>query len=606
MSGFAWMRARLVTGLRSPRALAGWLATAGVVVLGGGMVPSVALGAVSSITAGTGISLTSNPCTSTCTVQLATGWALTHPLSTPLVTLTNTGSGDALDVTGPLGLRATVSGAGHYAVLAHGGNGGVGVLSYGGPSTGVGVEGVGSGSSQGIVGLSGTAGGVGVEGEGRATNAYGVEGYGTGTDAGVYGRGGSSGGDGGLFSSASAGAAAVFGSDTASSGGSGGSFQSSHGIGVYGVTRANGEWGVAGSDQSPAGGLAGYFSSQHGTGVFAGGGGTNPAINAQGGASGGTGINASAGSSSTVAGGSGVIGSGGDSEGCQIPSSEGCVVAYSGGSGVVGAGGRGAPDQGGLFGDPSAGNGGAGLQGTGGLGGIPGWLPGPGVEATGGPGTASTVGGDGIDAYAGTSGLTVGRAGAFFGNVEVQGDLFVSGSIEAGIKDFRIDDPRDPAHRYLVHTSMESPDAEDVYNGNITTDAKGNATVGLPVYFDAENIDPRYQLTVIGAFAQAVVWRQESHNQFTIRTSHGHVKVSWQVTGIRNDPYARSVRAPAEQPKTAADRGRYLYPAGYGQPASAAIEERPRPTIAKPPRIAKPRPPEKPRLPALPPAPTAP
>jgi hypothetical protein len=52
-----------------------WL---GLVVLVGWVVPSVAWGAVTSISAGTGISLSTNPCTSTCTVQLATGWALSN------------------------------------------------------------------------------------------------------------------------------------------------------------------------------------------------------------------------------------------------------------------------------------------------------------------------------------------------------------------------------------------------------------------------------------------------------------------------------------------------------------------------------------------------
>ena len=229
------------------------------------------------------------------------------------------------------------------------------------------------------------------------------------------------------------------------------------------------------------------------------------------------------------------------------------------------------------------------------------------MQATGGPGTATLPGGSGIEAFGGSNaGAGTGLAGYFEGEAFVTGNLDVGGSITAATKDFKIDDPRDPAHKYLVHTSVESPDAETVYNGNLTTDAGGYATVALPAYFDAESIDPRYQLTVIGSFAQAVVWTQESHNQFTIRTNHGRVKVSWQVTGIRNDPYARSVRAPAEQAKPAADRGKYLYPAGYGQPASAAIGRVPRPTVAQPPRIPQPRPPAPPSQPALPAAPTAP
>jgi len=46
------------------------------------------------------------------------------------------------------------------------------------------------------------------------------------------------------------------------------------------------------------------------------------------------------------------------------------------------------------------------------------------------------------------------------------------------------------------------------------------------------------------------------------------VKVSWQVTGVREDPYARTHRTPVVEPKTGAERGRYLHPGLYGPAAS--------------------------------------
>lgn len=76
----------------------------------------------------------------------------------------------------------------------------------------------------------------------------------------------------------------------------------------------------------------------------------------------------------------------------------------------------------------------------------------------------------------------------------------------------------------------------NIYNGNITTDANGDATVVLPAYFEALNRDFRYQLTVIGQFAQAIVQDEIQANHFTIKTDKPGVKVSWQVTGIRQDP----------------------------------------------------------------------
>lgn len=158
------------------------------------------------------------------------------------------------------------------------------------------------------------------------------------------------------------------------------------------------------------------------------------------------------------------------------------------------------------------------------------------------------------------------------GNLNVDGNLAVTG----GTKQFKIDDPLDPAHKYLVHAADESPQAMNIYSGNITTDTNGDATVSLPRYFDAENRDPRYELTVIGLFARAVVWSEESRNQFQIRTDQGGVKVSWQVTAVRNDPEAgKSQGLPAEQTKTGDDNGRYLDPAAYGKPTHLAIDPPP-------------------------------
>jgi hypothetical protein len=79
----------------------------------------------------------------------------------------------------------------------------------------------------------------------------------------------------------------------------------------------------------------------------------------------------------------------------------------------------------------------------------------------------------------------------------------------------------------------------NIYSGNITTDANGSATVELPGYFETLNIDYRYQLTVLGQFAQAIIESKIKSNRFTIRTDKPNVEVSWQVTGIRNDEYAK-------------------------------------------------------------------
>ncbi|MGZ5393772.1 MAG: hypothetical protein ACXWD3_18610, partial [Mycobacterium sp.] len=96
------------------------------------------------------------------------------------------------------------------------------------------------------------------------------------------------------------------------------------------------------------------------------------------------------------------------------------------------------------------------------------------------------------------------------------------------------------------------------------TDASGRATVILPDYFAALNHDYRYQLTVLGQFAQAIVSREIAGNSFEIHTDKPGVKVSWQVTGIRQDAYAKEHPIEVEKFKSAEEQGKYLYPTGFG------------------------------------------
>jgi len=156
-------------------------------------------------------------------------------------------------------------------------------------------------------------------------------------------------------------------------------------------------------------------------------------------------------------------------------------------------------------------------------------------------------------------------AGMFLGNV------CVTGSVSKGGGGFAIDHPLDPSDRYLRHSFVESPDMLNVYNGNVTTDANGDAHVGLPDYFEALNQDFRYQLTVIGQFAHAIVAQEIANNRFTIKTDRPQVKVSWQITGVRRDPWAVANRIAVEEEKDATDRGRYLHPELWGKSKEARI-----------------------------------
>jgi hypothetical protein len=186
-----------------------------------------------------------------------------------------------------------------------------------------------------------------------------------------------------------------------------------------------------------------------------------------------------------------------------------------------------------------------------------------GTDGTGGffVGGMANFGGDGMDSTAGSSGV----AGDFSGDVTVEGTLSKSGG------SFKIDHPLDPANKYLYHSFVESPDMMNIYNGNVVTDSDGAAIIPLPEWFETLNRDFRYQLTVIGQFAQAIVSTKVSNHQFSIKTDKPNVEVSWQVTGIRQDAWANQHRIPVEEQKDTRERGHYIHPELYGAPEEASV-----------------------------------
>ena len=173
-----------------------------------------------------------------------------------------------------------------------------------------------------------------------------------------------------------------------------------------------------------------------------------------------------------------------------------------------------------------------------------------GVEATGGYG-----GGPGVIAYPGSFGSQA---------AYLDGDVDVTGNLSKGGGSFKIDHPMDPENKYLYHSFVESPDMKNVYDGVVVTDSSGSAAVLLPDWFESLNRDFRYQLTTIGQPAQAWIGSEVAANQFVIRTDHGGVKVSWQITGIRQDAWANAHRIPVEVDKTGKEKGHYLHPELYG------------------------------------------
>lgn len=201
-----------------------------------------------------------------------------------------------------------------------------------------------------------------------------------------------------------------------------------------------------------------------------------------------------------------------------------------------------------------------------------------GVEGTGfsgvrgfgtGKGAAGVVGESPLEGTNATGVFGIARqgtAGFFSGRVHATGGMSSSASIT------QVDHPNDPANKYLYHAGITSPDMKNFYDGTVTTDETGLATVSLPEYFTAYNRDYRYQLTVVGQFAQAIIAEKIHDNRFTIKTDKPGVEVSWQVTGIRHDIWAESQQFSVEEEKPALERGSYLHPNLFGEREEKGVE----------------------------------
>ena len=157
-------------------------------------------------------------------------------------------------------------------------------------------------------------------------------------------------------------------------------------------------------------------------------------------------------------------------------------------------------------------------------------------------------------------------------SVDSSGNMSITGNLSKGSGSLKIDDPLDPANKYLSHSFVESPDMMNIYNGVVVLDSKGEASVTLPGYFEALNSDFRYQLTAIGAPGPNLYVAEEiSGNHFKIAGGKPGAKVSWQVTGVRQDAYAKAHRIKVEEDKPAQERGHYMHPELFGATEKEAI-----------------------------------
>jgi hypothetical protein len=120
---------------------------------------------------------------------------------------------------------------------------------------------------------------------------------------------------------------------------------------------------------------------------------------------------------------------------------------------------------------------------------------------------------------------------------------------------------------------VESPDAKNIYDGIVTLNANGEAVVQMPDYFEALNINYRYQLTALGNYAPLFVKTKIKDRKFVIASGNGAkdagLEVSWQVTGNRNDAFIRKNPIVVEEEKgtgTASTykKGEYIHPEAWG------------------------------------------
>jgi hypothetical protein len=431
-----------------------------------------------------------------------------------------------------------------------------GVLGYQASASGVvfGVSGQTNSTTTNASGLSGYEGGTtgqvyGVSGSTNSTtnNAAGISGYEGATSGQVFGVIGSTasqtnyaaGVDGaenatsgavfgvnGYTPSTSNGAAGVNGNEGATSGvvyGVSGSAQSTttNAAAVWGYeSAATGQvYGVAGNTQSSgqyAAGVSGYAAATTGE-VFGVTGSTN----------------------SVTSGASGVEGHQGATSGGPVYG----VSGYAESTGGIG-----------VFGSASATSGYA-----------------VGVEgATNSPGGTAgefvNVSGSGmvLQGQSGSGYTTVFTVDAS-GNGHYNGNLSVGGTLSKGGGSFKIDDPLDPENKTLSHSFVESPDMLNIYNGSVRLDARGEGWVTMPEYFQALNRDFQYVLTSVGSSQPRLyIAREIKGNRFKIAGGRANGRVSWMVTGIRQDAWANAHRIPTEEVKPAQERGKYLHPELYG------------------------------------------
>lgn len=166
-----------------------------------------------------------------------------------------------------------------------------------------------------------------------------------------------------------------------------------------------------------------------------------------------------------------------------------------------------------------------------------------------------------------------GNGGSSYWAGYFQGNINVTGSVIKSADKFRIDHPLDSQNKYLNHASVSSDEMKNIYDGIVVLDGNGKAVVVLPDWFETLNSNFRYQMTAIGAPGPDLyISKEVTNNSFEIAGGTPGMKVSWMITGTRNDNYAKANPIHIEEEKSSREKGYYINPESFGLPADKGIK----------------------------------
>lgn len=178
-------------------------------------------------------------------------------------------------------------------------------------------------------------------------------------------------------------------------------------------------------------------------------------------------------------------------------------------------------------------------------------------------GSAVGTNGVGVNAYANVSGgigLTAfgsSKAASLNGAVDVIGYLNKSGG------GFKIDHPADPENKYLNHEFVESDRAKNIYDGELTFDKDGKATVEMPAWYNHVSANGRLMVMPQETF-MPLATKKISEGKWEVSGGTPGGKADYFLVATRSDKWAVENHPGVEIEKPADKKGFFLHPELHG------------------------------------------